>query len=93
IWAELQPNAWILDGGLILLFFYLMAVISNTLSQFRLLQWARSPALRFSTSAIAAVNLVTVALIFGYTPFTNQVGVQYWFLSGVLYSTAFKPDA
>lgn len=93
IWAELQPNAWILDGGLILLFFYLLAVSSNTVSGIRMLRLARSPALRFSTSAIAAVNLVTVALIFGYTPFTNQVGVQYWFLSGVLYGAAFKPDA
>lgn len=93
IWAELQPNAWILDGGVVLLFFYVMAVISNTRSQFHLLRSARSPALRFSTSTITAVNLVTVALIFGYTPFTNQVGVQYWFLSGVLYSTAFKRDA
>jgi len=93
IWAELQPNAWILDGGLILLFFYLMAVVSNTMAGIRMLRLARSPSLRFSTSAIAAVNLVTVALIFGYTPFTNQVGVQYWFLSGVLYSAAFKPDA
>jgi len=50
-----------------------------------MLRHAHSPAMRFSTSAIAAVNLITVALILGYTPFTNQVGLQYWFLSGLLY--------
>jgi len=92
IWAELQPNAWILDGGLMLLLFYLLAVGGNTLSQIRMLRFASTPALRFSTSAIAAVNLITVALIFGYTPFTNQIGLQYWFLSGVLYNTACNPD-
>jgi hypothetical protein len=92
IWAELQPNAWILDGGLVLLLFYLLAVGANTRSEIRMMRMARSPALRFSTSAIAAVNLVTVALIFGYTPFTNQVGVQYWFLSGILYNAACDPD-
>jgi hypothetical protein len=91
IWAELQPNAWILDGGLVLLLFYLLAVGANTLSGIRMLIRARSPALCFSTSAIAAVNLVTVALILGYTPFTNQVGLQYWFLSGVLYNAACDP--
>jgi len=37
------------------------------------------------------VNLITVALIFGYTPFTNQIGLQYWFLSGVLYNAACNP--
>ena len=75
-----------------LLLFYLLAVGGNTLSQIRMLRFASTPALRFSTSAIAAVNLITVALIFGYTPFTNQIGLQYWFLSGVLYNTACNPD-
>jgi len=88
IWAELQPNAWILDGGLMLLLFYLLAVGANTVSGIKMLRHAHSPAMRFSTSAIAAVNLITVALILGYTPFTNQVGLQYWFLSGLLYNAA-----
>jgi hypothetical protein len=91
IWAELQPNAWVLDGGLVLLLFYSFAVLANISSQIKMVRSARSPSMKFATSAIAAVNLVTVALIFGYTPFTNQVGVQYWFLSGALQSMS--PDA
>ncbi|HLY98652.1 MAG TPA: hypothetical protein VKT33_06260 [Candidatus Angelobacter sp.] len=86
LWAELQPNAWVLDGGLVLLLLYSFAVLANLRSQIRMVRAARSQGMKFSTSAIAAVNLVTMALIFGYTPFTNQVGVQYWFLSGSLHS-------
>jgi hypothetical protein len=91
IWAELQPNAWVLDGGLVLLLLYSFAVLANLRSQIRMVRAARSQGMKFSTSAIAAVNLVTMALIFGYTPFTNQVGVQYWFLSGSLHSI--PPDS
>jgi hypothetical protein len=93
LWAELQPNAWVLDGGVVLLVFYSFAVLANLFSQIKMVRAARSPGMKFSTSAIAAVNLVTVALIFGYTPFTNQVGVQYWFLSGVLQGLSNDPKA
>ncbi len=93
LWAELQPNAWVLDGGVVLLLFYSFAVLANLRSQIKMVRAARSPDMKFSTCAIAAINLVTVALIFGYTPFTNQVGVQYWFLSGALQSASSDPKA
>ena len=34
IWAELQPNAWILDGGIVLLLFYPVALFVTSLDQF-----------------------------------------------------------
>jgi hypothetical protein len=93
LWAELQPNAWMLDGGVVLLVFYSFAVLANLRSQFKMVREARSQGMKFSTCAIAAINLITVALIFGYTPFTNQAGVQYWFLSGALQSASSDPNA
>ena len=91
IWAELQPNAWILDGGLILLLFYPMALIDATRSQIRIARLARCADLRLVAAAVIAVNATALGLIFGYTPFTTQVGLQFWFISGVLHSAAFQP--
>ena len=91
IWAELQPNAWILDGGVVLLLCYPLALIYITRDQVRIARFARAPDLRFFAATILSINAATLALIFGYTPFTAQIGLQYWFLCGVLYSFAHQP--
>jgi hypothetical protein len=91
IWSELQPNSWILDGGIVLLLFYPIALIATTRDQLRIARVARSPDLRFVAAAIIAVNATALGLVFGYTPFTTQVGLQYWFLSGVLFAVAYRP--
>jgi len=40
---------------------------------------------------IFAANAGVLALVFGFTPFTTQVGLQYWFLAGVLHGVAQLP--
>ena len=37
---------------------------------------------------VLAANLGTAALIFSFTPFVTQVGIQYWFLAGALHGVA-----
>jgi hypothetical protein len=86
IWAELQPNAWILDGGIPLLLLYAGALLIATRQQLRL-ALVGSP-LSSAAAAILAANVGTLALIFGFTPFTNQVGLQYWLLAGALHGAA-----
>jgi hypothetical protein len=92
IWAELEPNAWILDGGCVLLLFYTVALAVTTVDQLRISKFARSLRLRSSASTIVALNAGVLALIFGYTPFNTQVGMQYWFLAGVLHGAARVAD-
>jgi hypothetical protein len=87
IWAEVQPNAWIIDGGLVLLLLYGGALLVSTLRDFRLTVWG-PPELRFWALAVLAANAGTMALIFSYTPFTGQIGMQYWFLTGALQGAA-----
>ena len=90
IWAELQPSAWVLDGGWILLFLYPLALVFATRNDIRMARVTRSRSLRFSASAIVAVNAGVVALILGFTPFTTQIGLQYWFLAGALHAAAYQ---
>jgi hypothetical protein len=35
-----------------------------------------------------SANLGVAALIFTFTPFNTQVGIQYWFLAGALHGVA-----
>jgi hypothetical protein len=86
IWAELQPNAWLLDGGWILLLLYSSALMLATRNDIRMARVSRSRGLRFSASAIVAINVGVLALILGFTPFTTQIGLQYWFLAGALHA-------
>lgn len=91
LWAELQPNAWILDGGIVLLLFYPIALFVTTWDQLKIARLARSPNLRSVAAAVLAINATVLGLVFGYTPFTTQIGLQFWFLSGVLFSATYTP--
>src|SRR5260370_17590983 len=77
LWAEVQPNAWIIDGGFVLLILYGGALLVSTLQDFRLAAWGE-PRLRFLAMALLAANLGTLAPIFTYTPFTRQIRMHYW---------------
>jgi hypothetical protein len=35
-----------------------------------------------------SANLGTAVLIFSFTPFVTQIGIQYWFLAGALHGVA-----
>ena len=88
IWAELQFPAWILDGGIILMCVYCLALITTTVYELRITKFANDSILRSVVPLIAAANLGTLALVFGFTPFTTQLGMQYWFLAGALHGVA-----
>jgi len=87
IHAEVQPNAWIIDGGLVLLLLYTIALVVSTFRDFNLAVWGK-PNLRFWALAVLAANVGTLALIFSYVPFTGQIGIQYWLLTGALHGAA-----
>ncbi len=88
IWVELQPNAWIIDGGIFLLAVYSTALLVTAVREFRIMRAAGGPSLRVWAAPIFALNIGTLVLVFGFTPFTNQVGLQYWFLVGLLHGAA-----
>lgn len=88
IWAEVQIPALILDGGGLLLLFYGLALGATTVSELRIARSAKSSSLRRYAPIIAAVNIGVVAITFSFTPFTTQLGMQYWFLAGILHGAA-----
>ena len=85
IWAELQVPAWILDGGVVLLACYTVALMVVAAQQLRMALKSVSPLLQDLAAIVLALSAATVAGVFGGTPFVSQMGVQFWFLAGALY--------
>ena len=85
IWAEIQPTAWILDGGLFLLVFYGMALLTTVVWELKLVGLLPDRNDRLWASAVVAANIGTLALVVSFVPFTTQLGLQFWFLEGLLY--------
>jgi hypothetical protein len=89
LWAEVQPNAWMLDGGLPLVLLYSIALLVTVAAEWRLV--ARlSGEDRLWAATVVAVNVGTLALVFSFVPFTTQVGLQFWFLEGVLHGAMIR---
>jgi hypothetical protein len=85
LWAEVQPNAWMLDGGLFLLGLYSAALLAAAFFEWRLISKLFNRQDRMWAAVVTAVNIGTLALIFTFVPFATQVGLQYWFLEGALH--------
>jgi hypothetical protein len=85
LYAEVQPAAWILDGGLPLLALYGLALSSTLLWGVKLVRLLPDPTDRLWASAVVAANVGTLVLVLTFVPFNTQVGLQFWFLEGLLH--------
>ena len=85
LWAEVQPAGWILDGGLPMVILYSLALIATLLWELKLVRHLPDPHDRLWASAVVAVNVGTLALVFTFVPFLTQLGLQFWFLEGLLH--------
>jgi hypothetical protein len=85
LFAEVQPNAWILDGGIFLLLFYGIALATTAIYDLRLVQSLASRDDRLWAAAVVAANFGTLVLVFSFVPFGTAAGMQFWFLEGALH--------
>ena len=93
IWAELQYPAWIIDGGVVLLVCYCVALIVTATEQLSIALNSESPRLRDIAAVVVALSAATIATTFGGVPFVTPQGMQFWFLAGALYGVWMRgPD-
>ena len=88
IWAEIQWPAWVVDGGIVLLTLYLVALIIAMKDNFKLAKWRADRQLRVLAAIVLAANVGLFALTFSYPVFASAAGIQFWFLSGALHGLA-----
>jgi len=79
-----------LDGGFFLLGLYGIALVVTMAYEWKLVTSIRDPASHAWVAAVVAANLGTVAMVFSFVPFGTQMGLQFWFLEGVLHGAMLK---
>lgn len=88
IWAETNVNGWILDGGVPLLLLYLAALAALLLALYRAAVRSPEHVIRQAATLALAVCAGWTTLILSYAPFCSTLGVQFWFLAGLIHSAA-----
>ena len=88
IWAEIQFTGWMIDGGVLMIALYCGALIVTATTQWRVAMLRAYPRLNTCAATVLSANLGTAVLIFSFTPFVTQIGIQYWFLAGALHGVA-----
>jgi len=90
IWAEIQFTGWMIDGGVLMVFVYLGAIVVTTLEQWRIAQATQYARLAVCAAVILAAGIGPAVMIVSFTPFVAQIGIQYWFLAGALHGVAYR---
>ena len=85
LWVEIQVAGWAIDGGIVLLFLYVGALVVTLAGEAQAARTDRDARIRACAAVVLAANLGTAALIFTFTPFVTQIGLQFWFLAGALH--------
>jgi hypothetical protein len=85
LWVEIQVAGWAIDGGVALLFLYVGALVITLKTDARVARAHPDARVRACASVVLAANIGTAALIFTFTPFVTQIGLQFWFLAGALH--------
>jgi hypothetical protein len=88
MWAEIQVAGWAIDGGIPLVLVSVAALLVTLLSERRIALSDPNAKVRACAGVILAANLGTAALIFSFTPFVTQIGLQFWFLAGAVHAVA-----
>jgi len=90
MWAEIQLAGWMIDGGILLIALYGGAIVVTALGEWRVAMVPDQPRLATCGAVVLAANLGTAAMIFSFTPFVAQMGIQYWFLAGALHGVSVR---
>jgi hypothetical protein len=85
LWVEIQVAGWSVDGGIVLLGFSVAALLMTLFTESRTARDDPDARVRACAAVVLAANLGTAALIFTFTPFVTQIGLQFWFLAGALH--------
>jgi hypothetical protein len=90
LWAEIQWNGWILDGGAPLVIMYVWAMAIALLMTYRVSRWPprSDPTLSLWATVILGYSIGTCALTFSFPVFLSQTGMEFWLLNAVVFTAA-----
>ena len=74
LFAEVQPHAWVLDGGVPLVALYGLVLIVTLLGDSQLIRSLSDPEDRLAATIVVAANVGTIGLVFTFVPFATAPG-------------------
>lgn len=88
LWAEIQWNGWILDGGAPLVLLYVWALVVTVMMSYRIarMRLRSDPGLALWAAVIVGYSLGTCALTFSYPVFVSQSGLEFWLLNAAVFT-------
>lgn len=85
LWAEIQWEAWILDGGVPLALVYGAAIAVATWYSFRMALDSKIGSLADWSAVVFGYNMAAIAVTFNYPLFISQGGMDFWLINALLF--------
>ena len=92
LYAEIQITGWVLDGGMPLLIAYVAAIASTLLGLYRLAARGNRR-IAYPALVVLCINLVVVVQANAGLTFNTAEGMQFWFVSGLIFRAAASAPA
>lgn len=86
IWVETQVSAWLVDGGIPILFLGFAVVILGLIDSLRVARTCPSPSIAHWAAGVFALNVSVFFACFGQMPFLTNIGQQFWLLAGMTHA-------
>lgn len=86
IWVEIQPTAWLVDGGIPLLVGYPLAMCVGMYAMVRVARTCPDREVGAWAVPIAALSLSVFAICLSGVPFATATGAQFWMLLSAMWA-------
>ncbi|MCE9564914.1 MAG: hypothetical protein K8U57_23010 [Planctomycetes bacterium] len=92
LWAEIQPTAWVFDGGILLLLSGYGALIGTVVLATRFAIRVRDDSVAALAAVVAGFDLSILINTTSYCNFLSQGGMMFWVINAALYVACTEPD-
>jgi hypothetical protein len=91
IWVEIQIQGWVIDGGLPLLFCYVVAIACAMASLYRLAINVANARIALPAAIVFTINLSIIGLAFSGPTFNTAYGSEFWLLTAATFAATRQP--
>jgi len=88
LWAEIQWTAWAYDGGWLMVVAYPTALIVGVWLTFNIGRKAIYGPVGLWAAILTSYNISVIAVLFSYSFFLSQSGLEFWLLNAAIFSAA-----
>jgi hypothetical protein len=88
IWVEIQWTAWVLDGGVVLMLVYVVALLVACWTSLRVALGRLPQGVPMWGALVLALNVGALAVTFNHVIFMSQSGMEFWLLNAAVFAAA-----